>query len=65
MKHLLYLIIGFTLGILLMTGTVQELVSFSTIEGEIALCIIAFGIGVGNVLPTLKWIEKGLKPKSW
>ena len=65
MKHLLYLILGFTLAIMLMTGTVQELVHFSTIEGEIVLCIIALGVGVGNIRPTLEWFEKGLKPKSW
>jgi hypothetical protein len=65
MKHLLYIIIGFTLGILLMTGTIQELVSFSTIEGEIVMCAIAFGVVIFNIVPTLKWIEKGLKPKSW
>jgi hypothetical protein len=65
MKHLLYLIIGFTLAIMLMTGTIQNWIPFNAIEAEIVLCAMTLGVGVLNIRPTLQWVEQLLKPKTW
>lgn len=65
MKHLIYLIASFVFAIGLMTGQVQDLVKFSTIEGEILVCILMLSITVFNFMPTLRWIEKLLNPKTW
>ena len=65
MKHLLYLITGFSLAVMLMTGTIQTWIPFSTIEAEIVLCAMTLGVGVLNIRPTLRWIEQLTKPKTW
>jgi len=65
MKYLLYLITGFSLAVMLMTGTIQTWIPFSTIEAEIVLCAMALGVGVLNIRPTLHWIEQLAKPKTW
>ncbi len=65
MKHLIYLIAGFTLAFILMTGTIQNWILFNAVEAEIVLCAIGLGTAVLNIRPTLQWIEELLKPKTW
>lgn len=65
MKHLLYLIVGLVLSILLMTEQIQKWINFSTVEGEIVLCIFGLGVFILNIRPTFMWIEKKLNPKTW